>query len=152
MGSTREENMRQIVREMFEVSNPPAGEDKTDEKGAPLRLKKVASDYFSPDVRIIVPGQGPQAFEGGKEDYFQHHIKRMGGRQDKLTLELLDILLGEKYAAGVVQYRDEVNGKKFSWLRINRFIFNEDATRVIECRVFEHDQHGVDAWYSSYMS
>jgi hypothetical protein len=152
MTNSREDNIRRVVKEMFQWSNPPAGQDKIDNDGAPLRLKRVVSDYFAPDIRITVPGHGPQAFVGGADEYYQHHIKRLGGRQDNLKYELLDTVVGKSYAAGVLRYSDNINGKTFSWLRMNVYKFNDEGTRVVEILIFEHDQHGVDSWYGSYMS
>src|SRR3546814_53704 len=140
--------MRATVQKMFDmVKRAPDGSDPLDADGVPTRLRNMAEAVFAPEVRFAVPGRGPQAFSGGKQAYYDYNITRVQKTEGSQRLELLDLLFGDSHAAGLIRYHDEKDGETFSWLRINLFRFNEAGDRIVDIKTFEHDQHGVDAWF-----
>jgi hypothetical protein len=143
-----QEKMRATVQKMFDmVKRSPDGSDPLDPDGVPTRLRKMAEAVYAPEVHMAVPGRGPQAFSGGKQAYYDYNITRMQKTEGSQRLELLDMLFGDTHAAGLIRYRDEKDGETFSWLRINLFQFNEEGDKIVDIKTFEHDQHGVDAWF-----
>lgn len=146
--------MMATVQKMFDMVKRPPGEGipPLDEDGVPTRLRNMAEEVFSADVHFAVPGRGPQAFSGGKQAYYDYNITRLQKTEGSQRLELLDMLFGEKHAAGLIRYSDEKDGRSFSWLRINMYQFNEAGDKIVDVKTFEHDQHGVDEWFLQALS
>src|SRR3546814_9915858 len=106
---------------MFVLRERTEEGDRLNSEGIPHRIANLAGMIFTPDTRFNVPGKGPHAFKGGLEGYFGYHAKRIQKTNDKLDLELLDILASDTRAAALIRYRDEASGEPFEWLRINLF-------------------------------
>ncbi|MFW2853488.1 hypothetical protein ACM61V_16475 [Sphingomonas sp. TX0543] len=143
------EMMQATVQKMFDMVRRPAdGSDPIDADGVPTRLRNMAETVYAPEVQFAVPGRGPQAFSGGKQAYYDYNITRMQKTEGSQRLELLDMMFGNTHGAALIRYRDEKNGETFSWLRINLFRFNEAGDKIVDIKSFEHDQHGVDGWFT----
>ena len=146
--SPKQERMRETVAKMFEmVKRDPKQPSGLDERGIPNRLKAMAEAVYTSETTFSVPGKGPQSFSGDRESYYKYNIERMEKTEGKQKLELLDMLFGESYAAGLIRYTDERGGEMFTWLRINAYQFNDAGDRIVAIKTYEHDQYGVDSWF-----
>ena len=156
MSDERREKITRLIEKMFDMVPPKevtdqmkGDESQVDDAGVPIALRTLAEAVFAEDIHFYIPGHGPHAFSGvGHQPYFKFNAERMQATEGKLSLKLLDILIGETHAAALIHYREETAGKPFEWLRTNVFKFNDALDKIIEVRVFEHDQHGVDAYYT----
>ncbi len=147
------ETMMATVQKMFDMVKRPPGEPSVlDAEGVPVRLRAMAEAVFAPEIQFAVPGHGPQSFAGGRQAYYDYNVTRMQKTEGKQKLELLDMLFGETHAAGLIRYSDERDGETFAWLRINVYRFNEAGDRIVDIKTFEHDQYGVDDWFSRSLS
>ena len=148
MDELRKQKLIRRVQEMFRLRNRSAEGDELNASGVPKRISNLGEEIFTQETQFYVPGRGPQAFSGTVTDYYAYHAKRVSRTQDKLDLELLDILAGDNHVAALVRYRDEPGGHPFEWLRVNVFTFNEAGDKITEIYVYEHDQYGVDTCFS----
>jgi hypothetical protein len=148
MAEPGRDKILETVNKMFELIKRTDGVDGLDADGVPSRLRNMAKQVYSPDIRFHVPGKGPQAFEGGLEDYYEYNIVRVQKTAGSQRLELQDVIASDRRAAALIRYTDERDGETFSWLRANVYTFNETGDQITEIHVYEHDQYGVDAWFS----
>ncbi|MFW2853494.1 hypothetical protein ACM61V_16510 [Sphingomonas sp. TX0543] len=154
MSQANRVKMLATVRKMFSFVDDLKADKATkgldlDEDGVPKQLKALGEEVYAPEVKFNVPGKGPHAFTGGKKQYYEYNKRLASQTEGNLDLQLLDILVGEKHAAALVRYSDQRGDQTFSWLRINAFEFNESCDQIVQIRTYEHDQYGVDAWYSA---
>lgn len=153
MSQENREKMLATVKKMFsfvddlKANKAETGALELDDDGVPKQLKALGEEIYSPDIKLNVPGKGPQAFTGGKQAYYEYNMKLASKTEGNLNLELIDILVGETHAAALIRYSDRRGSETFSWLRINAFEFNESCDKIVQIRTYEQDQYGVDAWY-----
>ena len=98
---------------------------------------------FADDVILHYPGKnqisGDHLGKSGVLDFWKKQIELTGG---SFKGEILSVLQGEGNLILIMNATADVNGKSYSWGRINHYLIVEG--RVVEGWIYEGDQYTAD--------